>query len=100
MRGQNPAIRARAGAWLRFQHHRRGAITEQHAGAAILPIEQPRKRLSTDDERALVRPCGQELVRRRQREDETRADRLQIESDAAGSCRIAAWTCVATAGNV
>jgi cation:H+ antiporter len=59
-----------AGLLLRFQHHRAGAIAEQHAGAAILPIHDPRKGFRADHQRALGLATDKKIVRRRQREDE------------------------------
>ena len=67
---------------LRFQHDGAGAVAEQHAGAAVVPVENPRKGLGADHQRALEGAGAQEIVGGRQREDEARADRLQVEGRA------------------
>ena len=72
----------RAVARRRLQHDRAGAVAEQHAGRAVAPVEQARERLGADHQRALVRTGDEELVGRRDREDEAGAHRLQIEGDA------------------
>ena len=67
---------------LRFEHDGAGAVAEQHAGAAVVPVENSRERLGADHQRALERAGAQEIVRGGQREDEPRAYRLQIEGRA------------------
>ena len=69
---------------LRLQHHGAGAVAEQHAGAAVVPVEDAREGLGADHQRALEGAGAQELVGGRQREDEARADRLQVERRAMG----------------
>src|SRR5882724_11899993 len=82
MRGQDAAVGRSARLVLRLEHDGTGAVAEQHAGAAVAPVEDPRKRLRTDDEGPLVAAAAQEIVGGRQRKDETGAYRLQIEGDA------------------
>ena len=53
MRGENAAILARARLLLRFQHDGAGAVAEQHAGGAVVPVEDARERLRADHQRAL-----------------------------------------------
>ena len=99
MRGEHAAVAELAVAAPRFQHHRAGAVAEQHAGGAVGPVENAREGLGADDQRALVRARAQELVGRRQRVDEAGADRLQVEGRAV-VMPSAACTCVAVAGKV
>ena len=82
MRGQHAAILARARLLLRFQHDRAGAVAEQHAGAAIGPVENAREGLRADHQRALVHAGAQQAVGGRERVDEARAHRLQVEGRA------------------
>ena len=56
-----------------------GAVSEQHAGAAVGPVEDAREGLRADHQRALVGAALQEIVGGRQRKDEAGADRLQVE---------------------
>ena len=67
---------------LRLQHHRAGAIAEQHAGAAVLPIEDARERLGTDHDGALELAGLDEVVGDRQGVDEARADGCDVEGRA------------------
>lgn len=80
---QHAAIGERALAGAGFQHDRAGAVAEEDASGAVLPVEDAREGLRTDDERGLGGARGQELVGRREREDEARADSLEIEGDTA-----------------
>jgi len=67
----------------RIQHDRPGPVAEQDAGAAVLPVEDPRKGLGADHQRGarLTQPQG--VVGGRQRKDEPRAHRLHVERGAA-----------------
>ena len=47
--GQNKAAAGRC-SWDRPQHDGTGAVAEQHAGAAVLPIEDAREGLGADDQ--------------------------------------------------
>ncbi len=77
-----PRSLASPGLRLRFEHHGAGAVAEQHAGAAIGPVENAREGLRADHQRALVGAGAQEIVGGRQRKDEARAHRLQVEGRA------------------
>ena len=82
MRRQHAAIGRFARLVLRLEHDRAGAVAEQHAGAAIVPVENARERLGADHQRALVGAGAQEIVGGGEREDEAGAHRLQIEGGA------------------
>src|SRR5207248_7864723 len=82
MRRQNSALH-RAALGYRVQEQRTGPVAEQHAGAAVLPIEDARECLGPDDERRAGLAEAQRVVGNRQRKDETGAHRLHIESSAA-----------------
>ena len=62
-----------------FQHHGARAVTEQHAGAPVAPVEQPREHLRADHQGAAVLAARDEPVRDRERIDETRAHGLHVE---------------------
>ena len=81
---QHPAVGRRAGAGCGRQDHRPGAVAEQHAGAAILPIENSREGLGADHQRATGLADADEVVGHGEGEDEAGADRLDIEGGAAG----------------
>ena len=70
------------GCALRLQHDGAGAVAEQHAGAAVVPVEDAREGLGADHQRALERAGAQEIVGGGEREDEARAHRLQVEGRA------------------
>ena len=99
MRGQNAAVVAGPGCSLRFQHHRAGAIAEQHAGGAVVPVEDAREGLGADHQRALEAPGLQQSVGGRQRINKARADRLQVERGAVRDAK-PACTVTAVAGKV
>ena len=83
MRGHHAAVgRGLARLLLRLQHHRAGAVAEQHAGAAIVPVEDAREGLGTDHQRALEGACAQEIVGGGEREHETGAHGLKVEGRA------------------
>ena len=68
-----PRSSRRAGLLLRLEHDRAGAVAEQHAGAAIGPVEDAREGLRADHQRALVHARAQQSVGGREREDEIRS---------------------------
>jgi len=70
MRRQDAAIGRGAGLLLRLEHDGAGAIAEQHAGRAVVPVEDAREGLGADHQRPLVRACAQERVGDRERVDE------------------------------
>ena len=67
---------------LGFKHNGAGTVSEQHAGAAVVPVENSRECLGADHQRALERAGAQEIVRGGKRENKPRANRLQIEGRA------------------
>ena len=67
-----------------FHHHGTGAVTEQDAGAAVLPVEDARKHLGADHQRALMRAGADELFGDGHGVDKTAAHRLHVE----GRCAI------------
>ena len=79
MRGQHAAVGRLARLLLRLQHDGAGAVAEQHAGAAVVPVENARECLGADHQRALEGAGAQQVVGGREREDEAGAHRLQIE---------------------
>jgi hypothetical protein len=60
-------------------HDRAGAIAEDHAGRAILVVDDARHDVRADDEDVVVRAARHELARGRQRIGERRRGRAQIE---------------------
>ena len=81
--GEHAAVVHRGLARLRLEDERRRTVAEQHAGGPVLPVEQAREGLGADHQRALVRAGAEELVGRRDAEDEARAHCLQVEGCAA-----------------
>ena len=71
------------------QHERAGAVAEQYAGRAVLPVEQAREGLGADHQRGPGLARDQKLVGHREREDEAAADRLQVEPDGAERAELA-----------
>ena len=63
---------------------RAGAITEQHAGSPIVPIQDPRVDFCTDNQRVPGRAVLDHVVGNAERVDKSAADRLYVE------CRTAA----------
>ena len=61
-RRQDAAVLAAAELRLRLQHDRAGAVAEQHAGAAVLPVEDAREGLRADHQGALELPGLEEVV--------------------------------------
>ena len=66
----------------RPQHQRAGAVAEQDTGAAIVPVENARKRLGADHQRGSRLAEPKRIVGGGQRKDETGAHRLDIEGGA------------------
>ena len=64
----------------RLEHHRAGAVGKQHAGSAIVPVDDSRQRLRADDQRAFRFAEPDELVRHAQGVDEPGAGGLEAES--------------------
>ncbi len=70
------------------QHDCAGAVAEQHAGAAIVPVEDAREGLGADHQHRVRLAAAQEVVGGRQRIDEAGADGLDIERSAAMDAQI------------
>ena len=66
-----------------LEHDRARAVAEEHAGAAILPVEDAREDLGADHERAAMRARADEEVGGGERVDEARAHGLHVEGRAA-----------------
>jgi trehalose synthase len=64
----------------RRQHHRAGAVAEEHARGAVLVVDDARHDVGADDERAVVRAARDHLQADRQREGEARARRAEVEA--------------------
>src|SRR3954451_23562938 len=78
-RPENSTILARAVFALRLHNARARAISEQHAGGAILPIDDAREGLRSDHQGALECAGLEQAIDRDQPEHEARADSLQVE---------------------
>ncbi len=63
----------------RFQHHRAGAVAKQHAGAAIVPVEDARIHFGGDHQHILILLRAQEQIGGRERVNKTAAYRLHVE---------------------
>ena len=79
MRRQHATIVNRPLPFVRLQHHGPCPIAEEHAGAAIIPIENAGKRFRADDESGLRLARLDKIVGGGERKDEAAADRLQVE---------------------
>jgi hypothetical protein len=88
MRGQDAAVLARARLLLCFKHDRARAIAEQHAGGAVVPVEDTGEGLGSDHQRARELARADEAVGGREPIDEARAYRLHVESRAAGHAEL------------
>ena len=71
-----------------LDHHRAGAVAEQHASRAVLPIEDAREGLGADHQRALELTAFQVIVGGGQGKHEARADRLHVEGCAMGDAEL------------
>ncbi|SQC39924.1 Uncharacterised protein [Clostridium sporogenes] len=67
----------------RGQDHRAGTVAEQHAGRAVLEVENARERLRADHERRTMLAAADEAVGRRHRVREARTHGLYVECRAA-----------------
>jgi hypothetical protein len=63
----------------RLEHDGARTVAEQHAGAAVVPVEDAREGLCADHQRTLVGAGANELVGDAEGVDEAAADRLQVE---------------------
>src|SRR3954453_3124460 len=82
MRGQNATVGGLTRLLLCLEHHSAGAVAEQHASAAVAPVEDARERLGADHQRALVGAAAKKIVGGGERKDEAGAHCLQVEGDA------------------
>ena len=82
MGGQDAAVGRQSRLLLGLEHDGTGAIAEQYTGAAIVPIEDPRKRLGANHQRALEGAGSQEIVGGGKRKYKSRTDGLQVEGGA------------------
>lgn len=62
-----------------LENHGAGAISEEHTGRPVRPVQDLRKAFSSDHHRTLATAGGQHGVRHIERIDEPGADRLHIE---------------------
>ena len=69
---------------LRLEHDRAGTVAEQDAGAAILPVEHAAEGLCADHQRLRAHAGAQQRIGGRERVEEARAHRRDIEGDPAG----------------
>ena len=65
------------------QEDRTGTITKQHTGAAVGPIQNPRKCFRANHKRGVYLAGLDKIIRRGQRVNETRANRLDVKTHAA-----------------
>ena len=72
-----------AGLLVGGEHHRAGAVAEEHAGAAVAPVEDAREHLGADHQRALRLAGTDEIVGGGEAVDEAAAHGLHVE------CRLA-----------
>src|SRR6516164_2362215 len=84
---EHASIIARSGLLLAIEDHRARAIAEQHAGAAVGPIENPRESLGSDHQSARERAGPKQRVRRCQAINKTRTHRLQVERGAVSDAK-------------
>ena len=73
----------------RLDDDRAGPVAEQHAGPPVAPVHQPRHGLRADHQGALRPAPRGEPIGHRQRVDEARTDRLDIEGNAHGATQLA-----------
>ena len=73
-----------AGRLARTQHHGAGAVAEQHAGAAVVPVEDAREGLRADHQRGRSDTALDETVGDRHAVDEAGTHRLDVERRSLG----------------
>ena len=84
MGAEDAAVAVVAVSFLGPQHHRPCPVAEQHAGGAVGPVDDTRKRLGPDDQRGFRLAQPDEVVGDAQPVDEAGTDRLHVEGGAAG----------------
>src|SRR3546814_15282214 len=67
VRRQDATVLRIAGTLRRSQNDRAGAVAEQDAGAAVIPVENAREGFGADDQRRASLPGTDEIVRPRPR---------------------------------
>jgi hypothetical protein len=82
MRRKNAPVLVRSLPFSALEHDRSGAIAEQNAGPAVVPVEDAGECLRPNDERPFRLSQANEIVGERHSINEARADRLDIESGA------------------
>ena len=82
--GQDPAIGSSTLAFLRLEDDRAGAVTEQHAGAAVVPVEDAREGLRADHQGSRCKAVLDQAVGHRDAVDEAGTNRLDVEGRSAG----------------
>ena len=80
----DPAL-LRVGPVVTLQHHSAGAITKEHAGRAVFPVQDPAHGLRADDQRPFHPAGAQQSVCRAHAVDKARANRLYVHSQRARS---------------
>ena len=81
---KHAAVGAVALALAGLEHQRAGAVAEEHAGRAVLPVEDAGEGLGPDHQRVPRLPGLEEVVGDGERVDEAGADRLHVEGGAPG----------------
>ena len=71
-------------AFMGLQHHRACAVTEQHAGGAVGPVQKARHGFRADQKHGVGLAAADEIVGHRQAIDEAGADRLHVEGRTMG----------------
>ena len=71
-----------------LEHRGAGAVAEEHAGGAVLPVEEARQPLRADHERVLDRARDDHPPRDGDRGDEARTRGLHVESAGSGRAEL------------
>ena len=84
---QNATVAGQTGLLDPLQYKRPGAVTEQHAGAAVGPVHQLGKRLGPDHQHLFGLTRHDQRIGRGQGIDKPRTNRLQIKGKATGHAK-------------
>ncbi|MOA02083.1 hypothetical protein D3C78_1215190 [compost metagenome] len=87
LRGQNAAIGGGTLAFAGFKNQRAGAIAEENAGGAVLPVENAREGFGTDHQDALGHAAANIEVGGRYGINEAGTDGLHVEGEAVGHAK-------------
>ncbi|KAG1588643.1 hypothetical protein G6F46_014671 [Rhizopus delemar] len=71
-----------AGLFVGLEHDGTGAITEQHAGGAVVPVDHAGQRFGTDHQHVLAVAGTDELVGHAQLEHKARTGRVDVKGRA------------------